>query len=117
MLLKLNVYTDETLTEVKRVVEADKLKIPYRVAMYLIQSLDSIDFNDDEDLVKFISQNIDKMDKVLKATFNLTESELECLDTAELIGVISELFKWGVENVNKLKDGNNQKNAWRPASR
>lgn len=113
MLLKLTVYKDDTLTEVKREVEADKLKIPYRVSMYLIQSLDGIE--NDEDIVTFISNNIDKMDKILKATFNLTDSELECLDSIELLDVLKELYSWGMDKVKEMKTGNNSKNVIAPA--
>ena len=34
----LNIYTDDTLRELKRVAEADQLRVPYRVAMYIGQS-------------------------------------------------------------------------------
>lgn len=116
MLLKLNVYTDETMTELKRVCEADKLKIPYRVAMYLIQSLDSVNLNNEDDIIKFISSNIDKMDKILKATFGITESELDCLDAGELIETLKELYKWAMEKVNNLKSDKNSKNVVAPVS-
>ena len=33
MKLALNVYTDDCLTEIKKTVETDRLKIPYRVAL------------------------------------------------------------------------------------
>lgn len=115
MLLKLNVYTDETITELKRVCEADKLKIPYRVAMYLIQSLDGVNLDNKDDIIKFISSNIDKMDKILKATFGVSESELDCLDAGELIETLKELYKWGVEKVSKLSD-KNSKNVVAPVS-
>ena len=42
MNLVLNIYTDETLTDVKRVAEADSLVIPYRVSMWLLENLDSV---------------------------------------------------------------------------
>lgn len=41
MRLVLNIYTDDTLTDIKRVAEADRLKIPYRVAMYIGQTYHS----------------------------------------------------------------------------
>lgn len=106
--MTLNIFTDDTLTELKRTVEADRLKIPYRVAIFLIQSLDELDIESDNDLVKFISANIDKLDKIIKATFGVSETELDCIESTELISVLKELFKWGIENVNKL--GNNPKN-------
>lgn len=111
MILKLNIYTDDTLTEIKKVVEADRLKIPYRVAMTVAQSLDELELNEvrDTEVIKFLTGNIDKIDKIIKATFGVSDSELECVDVTELTAVASELFKWGVEKINSLK-GDNSKN-------
>lgn len=117
MLLKLNVYTDESLTEISRVCEADGLKIPYRVSMYIIQSLDGIELNDQDDILKFITGNIDKMDKIIKATFKVSEDELDCIDTMELIDTIKALYQWGISKVNSLKNGNNSKNVITPVIR
>lgn len=116
MLLKLNVYTDESLTELKRTCEADKLKIPYRVAMYLIQSLDGLNINNNDDLIKFVSANIDKMDKILKATFGVSESELDCIDSGELLSTVKELYVWAAQKLNDLKIEDNSKNVMTPVS-
>lgn len=116
MLLKLNVYTDESLTEIKRTCEADKLKIPYKVAMFIIQSLDDVSLTDESDIVKFITGNVDKMDKIIRATFGVSESELECVDAAELVETLKELFMWGMEKINTLKSGN-EKNVEAPVNR
>lgn len=110
MRLALKVYTDETLTEVKRVAEADKVKIPYRVAMYIISSLESVDIKNNEDLIKFVGCSADKLDKVVKATFRVSEQELDCVDAADLIPVGVDLYKWALEKISELK-GNNSKNA------
>lgn len=117
MLLKLNIYTDESLVDLKRTCEADRLKIPYRVAMYLISSLDGLDINNNEDLVKFISSNTDKMDKIIKATFGVSESELDCIDGAELLGAIKELYVWAAQKMSDLKGEENSKNVMTPVSR
>ena len=109
MKLVLNIYTDETLTEVKRTAEADRLKIPYRVAIYIGQSLDKLDVKNDTDLLNFVGGNIDKLDKIIKATFGVTELELDCVDAGELGAVAVELYKWGMDKLNSLK-GNNSKN-------
>ena len=109
MNLVLNIYTDDTLTEIKRTVEADRLKVPYRVVMYIGQSLDNIKLNNEDDLFKFVIGSLDKLDKIIKATFGLTETELECIDVAELGAVAVELYKYGIEKINSLK-GSNQKN-------
>lgn len=109
--LVLNIYTDETLSEIKRTVQADKLKIPYRVAMYIVQSIDTIDINNENDLLKLITGNTDKVDKIIKATFGVSDSELECIDVAELGAVAKEVYTWGLEKINSLDKGGQEKNA------
>lgn len=109
MKLVLNVYTDETLTEIKRTIEADRLKIPYRAALYVAQSLENVDLKSEDDIFNFIVKSIDKVDKVVKATFGVTDTELECVDAGELGGVAVELYKWAIDKINGLK-GNDSKN-------
>ena len=109
MNLVLNIYTDDMLTEVKRVAEADRLKVPYRVAMYIGQSLDTLDLKSENDIFKFVTGSLDKIDKIIKGTFGVSETELECIDVAELGAVAVELYKWGMEKLNSLK-GNQSKN-------
>ncbi len=110
MKLVLNIYTDDTLREIKRVAEADQLRIPYRVAMYIGQSLDTLNLKNENDIFKFVTGSLDKLDKIIKATFGLTDTELECVDVAELGAVGVELYKWGIDKLNSLK-GDNSKNA------
>ena len=109
MKLVLNIYTDDTLREIKRVAEADQLRIPYRVAMYIGQSLDTLNLKNENDIFKFVTGSLDKLDKIIKATFGLTDTELECVDVAELGAVGVELYKWGIDKLNSLK-GDNSKN-------
>lgn len=110
MRLALNIYTDDTLTEVKRTAEADKLKIPYRVAMYIVSSLDRVDINNENDILKLITSGTEQVDKIIKATFAVTDTELECVDASELVNVAIELYKWALEKFTSLK-GSNAKNA------
>lgn len=109
MKLVLNIYTDDTLREVKRQAEADQIRIPYRVAMYIGQSLDTLDLNNADDIFKFVTDSLDKLDKIIKATFGLSETELECVDVAELGAVGVELYKWGIDKIKSLQ-GNSSKN-------
>ena len=106
MNLVLNIYTDESLTELKRVAEADKLKIPYRVAISLIESLDGLDINNEAQLVKFLGANAGKVDKIIKATFAVGENELDCIDAGELGKVAMELYKWAVEKIKGISSKN-----------
>lgn len=109
MKLLLNVYEDETLVTVKRVAEADRLKIPYRVAISIISSLENVNIENNDDLIKYIGSSMDKVDKIIKATFGVTESELDCVDASELGNVAVELYGWAVEKIKGIK-GNNSKN-------
>ena len=108
MNLVLNIYTDDTLTDIKRVAEADRLKIPYRVALTVAQSLDELELDaiNDKQVFNLITENLDKVDKVIKATFGVTDTELECVDIAELGNVGMEIYKWGLEKISSLKGGN-----------
>ena len=105
MELRLKIYTDDTLRVVKREEVADRVKIPYRVSVYIGQSLDSLDIDNQNDLIQFVSKNLDKLDKIIKATFGVTDEELECIDTADLIGVGTELYKWGIDKIKSLRSG------------
>lgn len=108
--LRLTVYTSDELQEVKRVVEADELKIPYRVTGYLLQSMENLSLDDKEGMFNFIAGNTEILDKIIKATFGVSELELECINTTELVGVGMEVAKWVIEKVNALKKGNASKN-------
>ena len=105
MELKLTVYKDDCLTEVDRTEVADKLKIPYRVSMYIIKSLDHVNLDNESDLMGFITSNVEYMDKILKATFNLSDHDLECIDTSDLLDTIVALYKWGIEKINSINGG------------
>jgi hypothetical protein len=105
MNLVLNIYTDDTLTELKRVAEADRLKIPYRVAIYIGQSLDKLDLKNENDLLNFVGGNMENLDKIIKATFGVSELELDCIDAGELGAVAMEIYKWGIDKLNSLKGG------------
>lgn len=109
MNLKLNVYTDESLTEIKRVAEAERVKIPYRVAIYIAQSLDKVDLKNENDILNFVGGNIEKLDKIIKATFGVSETELDCVDAGELAPVAVEVYQWVIDKFNFL--GGQEKNA------
>lgn len=111
MNLKLNIYTDESLAEIKRTVEAEEVKIPYRVAMNIINSLEGVSVKNNDDLISFVGKSIDKLDKIIKATFKVSESELDCIDASELITVCVDLYNWALGKMNKFNGGNDSKNS------
>lgn len=102
MNLKLTIYEDDTLQKVKRTVEADRLKIPYRVSIFLLQSIENETVNTDNELIAFVTNNLDKLEKVVKATFGVTDEELGCVDTTEMIAMIVAIYKWGLEKVSGI---------------
>ena len=109
MQLVLNIYTDDSLTDIKRTVVADRLKIPYRVLTYIGESLQTVNLDSTDDIFNFVTFNMDKLDKVIKATFGVSEIEMECIDVMELGAVAVELYKWGVDKFKSL--GKDSKNA------
>lgn len=110
MLLKLNVYKDDTLAEVKRTVEADRLKIPYRVAVTVVEMLDDIDLDNRNQTVHFVAGNIDKVEKIIKATFGITDSEIECIDIIEMKDLAKEIVSWVMDKYSELNGGDDVKN-------
>lgn len=110
MNLVLKVYTDDSLTELKRVVEADRLKIPYRVATTVAESLDTVDINNNDQVLSLITGNVVTIDKIIKATFGVSDSELECIDAGELGAVAVELYKWAIAKLKGLRGGAGSKN-------
>lgn len=114
MNFKLTIYADDSMKEIARVAEADSLVIPYRVSMWLLASLDELKLEDRDSLLNVVAKNTDKIDKIVKATFKVSETELECIDTMELIGVIKELYVWVLDKVQNMRG--NEKNVQMPVN-
>jgi len=109
MHLVLKIYTDKNLKDIKRVVEVDRLKIPYRVGIYLLELLENENINNDVDLIKLMVTAPDKLDRIVKCTFELTDSELECVKLLELGTELIKIYKWIIETVKVLKGINSKK--------
>lgn len=111
MSLKLTVYKDETMAEVEKVVEADKLKIPYRVIMNVMKTLDEVNLDNTDEVFNAITKNVVSVDKIVKATFGVSDRDLDKVNAAELIETGKEIYKWAIDKVrtlNKEKAGNAQ---------
>jgi len=114
MQLRLNVYKDENFTEVKRTCEADRVRIPYRVGIYVAQTLDQVeDITDEKQILKVITGSTDQISKIVKATFGVSEAELECVDIGEMYDVAMELYRYAMEKFSSLRglDGPNAETA------
>lgn len=108
MTYNLNIYSDETYTEIERVASADELKIPYRVAMSIVENLDEVDLQNTDELMGWISSNIAIVDKIVKATFHVTDQELERVNAFELIESVKSLYAWTTKKLTAMK-GNKKK--------
>lgn len=106
---KLTVYTDDTFTEIDRVVEADGLKIPYRTSMIIIKTLEDVDMQDSEDLTEWFMNNIELLDKIVKATFHVSNAELDCIDAIEMVAVAKELYQWTIEKIKGIRGDSSKK--------
>lgn len=107
MKLKLTVYANEEFSEVKRVCEAERVRIPYRVGIYVAQTLDQVDdITDEKQILKIVTGSTDQITKVIKATFKVSESELECVDIGEMYDVAMELYRYAIEKFQSLKGDN-----------
>lgn len=110
MQLRLNVYKDESFTEVKRTCEVDFIRVPYRVAMYVAQMLDQVeDFTDERQILKMIAGSGEYLTKIIKATFGVSETELECVDIVELGDTAMEIYRYVLGKFRSLR-GNEDPN-------
>lgn len=105
-LLKLNLYKDDSFTEIERTVEVDKIKIPYRTAVLIIGSLDQLKDGDEESILNFITHHTELMDKIVKATFGVGENDLDKIDIMELVTLIRELFTWAKGKMHEIAPKN-----------
>lgn len=106
MELKLNVYTNDEFTEIKRTCEADRLRVPYRVAMYVARTLDEVgDITDEKQILKVATGSSEQVTKIIKATFGVSDTELETVDIGEMYEVAMELYRYAVEKFSSLKGG------------
>lgn len=106
MQLKLNVYKDDNFTEVKKTYEKDSLRIPYKVAMHVAKMLDQVsDFTDEKQVLKIIASSGEYLTKIIKATFGVSESELEYVDILEMYDVAMEIYQYVLGKFKSLTGG------------
>lgn len=114
MELTLHVYKDESFAEVERTCQADRVRIPYRVGIYVAQTLDQVeDITDEKQILKVIAGSTDQISKIVKATFRVSEAELERVDIGEMYDVAMELYRYAMEKFSSLRgpDGPNAETA------
>ena len=98
-MLKLNIYTDDTYTEVREVKTAQRIKIPMRVGQYVMNLLPTLDLSDGWGIIQHVLASEDQITKIVRATFGLTEDDLETVDMMELGDVGKEIVGYVVEKL------------------
>ena len=107
--MKLTIYTDESMAEVREVREVPRMKIPYRTSEAVTDMLADLDLEkmNNTALLGMLIKNRHHITAVVRATFGLTEGDLNCVDTMELLDVGKEIVKWVLDEIAKLGGNKN----------
>lgn len=100
--MKLNIYTDDTFREVREVKEAERMKIPFRVARHVARLLPTLSSYDKKEIPFIICENEDQVAAIIQATFGLSEEDLDHVETLELGDLAKEIIQYVIEKMNEL---------------
>lgn len=116
--MKLKIYTDESLTQVREEREVPRMKVPYRTADAVLDMLSDLDFEnlDEYKVINLVLKNKKHLTTVVRATFGLTEEDLACIDLLELGDLAREIIRFVVEKMAELGVGESGPNAQAPAT-
>jgi len=98
-MLRINIYTDETYSEVKETREAARIKIPYKVAKDVLQIVQGLDLADDRAIFQQLLKSEEYITRIVKATFGLTEDDLEYIETGELYDTGKEIVQFVIDKM------------------
>ena len=116
--MKLKIYTDESLTQVREEREVPRMKIPYRTADAVLEMLGDLDFNnlDEYKVISLVLKNKNHLTAVVRATFGLSEEDLAHVDIMELGDLARDIIRYVVEKMAALGLGESDPNAQKPAT-
>lgn len=103
--MKLHIYTDEAMTEVREIRERDRMKIPYRVGQYVIKAISTTDLNNDQDVLRKVLESEEQITAVVRATFGLSDEDLDHIDLMELADLAREIIGYVVGKIGELGAG------------
>lgn len=103
--MKLNIYTDGSLTEVKEVREVPRMKIPYRVGQYIVKVISDLDMGEDQKILDTLLASEEQITAVVRATFGLSEEDLDCIDAMELADLAKEIIAFASGKLAELGKG------------
>lgn len=90
--MKLKIYTDDTFTEVREEREVERMKIPYRVSQHVVNILSSVDLDNDKEVLSKVLESEAQITAVVRATFGLTDEDLDGVDTMDLADLAKEII-------------------------
>lgn len=116
--MKLKIYTDESLSQVREEREVPRMKVPYRTADAVLDMLSDLDFEnlDEYKVINLVLKNKKHLTTVVRATFGLSEDDLACIDLLELGDLAREIIRFVVEKMAELGVGESDPNAQAPAT-
>jgi hypothetical protein len=103
-MLKLNIFADASMIDVREVREVPRMKIPYRTSEAVVDMLADTDLENMNNtaLLGMIIKNRKHLTAVVQATFGLTDDDLDHIDTMELLDLGKEIVKWVLDEIAKL---------------
>ncbi len=112
--MRITIYQDDSFTEIRETRETDRLKVPFRVGQYVVNALSKIDCTDEKQILGAVMDSEEQITKIVKATFGLTDADLETVDAMELGEAAKEIIQFVLAKIAELGrnvDPNLQKQA------
>lgn len=97
--MKLTIFTDETFCEVREVRERDRMKIPYRVGQHVVNLISTMDLNDEQKIIRSVLDSEEQITAVVRATFGLSDDDLDHVDMMELADLGREIIAFVVQKM------------------
>lgn len=92
--MELRIYTDETFSEVREVRQRDRIKIPYRVAQYVVKLIPALDLNDDQRVLTQVLESEEYITAIVRATFGLRDEDLDYIDIVDLTDAAQQIIAY-----------------------
>lgn len=100
--MRITIYQDDTYTEIRETRECDRIKIPYRVGQYVINTMSKLDYKDETKIVGAVLDSEEQITKIVKATFGLTDEDLETVDMMELGDVAKDIINFVLAKISEM---------------
>ena len=110
--MKLNIYADESLAEVREVREVPRMKIPYKTADAVLDMLSDLDLEnmDEQKVLSLVLKNKNHLTTIVRATFGLSDDDLAFVDIMELGDLARDIIRFVVQKMAELGVGKSDPN-------